>query len=53
MLEWLEVEPLIDLDLRLGEGTGALLALPLLRTACAMLNEMATFESAGVSGKGE
>ena len=52
MLEWLEVEPLIDLDLRLGEGTGALLALPLLRAACAMLNEMATFESAGVSGKG-
>ena len=51
MLEWLGVEPLIDLDLRLGEGTGALLALPLLRSACAMLNEMATFESAGVSGK--
>ncbi len=52
MLDWLEVEPLIDLDLRLGEGTGALLALPLLRAACAMLNEMATFESAGVSGRG-
>jgi len=51
MLEWLGAEPLIDLDLRLGEGTGALLALPLLRSACAMLNEMATFESAGVSGK--
>jgi nicotinate-nucleotide--dimethylbenzimidazole phosphoribosyltransferase len=53
MLDWLEVEPLIDLDLRLGEGTGALLALPLLRSATAMLNEMATFESAGVSGKDE
>jgi len=53
MLDWLEVEPLIDLDLRLGEGTGALLALPLLRAACAMLNEMATFESAGVSEKDE
>jgi nicotinate-nucleotide--dimethylbenzimidazole phosphoribosyltransferase len=51
MLEWLVVEPLIDLDLRLGEGTGALLALPLLRSACAMLNEMATFESAHVSEK--
>lgn len=51
MLDWLEAQPLIDLDLRLGEGTGALLALPLLRSACAMLNEMATFESAGVSGK--
>ena len=51
MLEWLGVEPLIDLDLRLGEGTGALLALPLLRAACAMLNEMATFETAQVSEK--
>ena len=53
MLEALNVEPLIDLDLRLGEGSGALLAFPLLRNACAMLNEMATFESAGVSGKEE
>jgi nicotinate-nucleotide--dimethylbenzimidazole phosphoribosyltransferase len=51
MMEALHAEPLIDLDLRLGEGTGALLAFPLLRNACAMLNEMATFESAGVSGK--
>ena len=51
MLEALAVDPLIDLDLRLGEGTGALLAFPLLRNACAMLNEMATFESAGVSAK--
>ena len=46
------IEALKGLDLRLGEGTGALLALPLLRAACAMLNEMATFDSAGVSGKG-
>ena len=53
MLEALDAEPLIDLDLRLGEGSGALLAFPLLRNACAMLNEMATFESAGVSGKEE
>jgi nicotinate-nucleotide--dimethylbenzimidazole phosphoribosyltransferase len=51
MLDALEARPLLDLDLRLGEGTGALLALPLLRAACMMLNEMATFESAGVSGK--
>lgn len=51
MLEALGADPLIDLELRLGEGTGALLAFPLLRNACAMLNEMATFESAGVSGK--
>lgn len=51
ILEALGAEPLIDLDLRLGEGTGALLAFPLLRNACTMLAEMATFESAGVSGK--
>lgn len=51
MLEALRAEPLIDLDLRLGEGTGALLAFPLLRAACAMLGEMATFASAGISGK--
>jgi nicotinate-nucleotide--dimethylbenzimidazole phosphoribosyltransferase len=51
MLEALGANPLIDLDLRLGEGTGALLAYPLLRAACAMLAEMATFASAGVSGK--
>ncbi len=53
MLEAIGADPLIDLDLRLGEGTGALLAYPLLKNACAMLNEMATFESAGVSGKDE
>ncbi len=53
MLEKLNASALIDLELRLGEGSGALLALPLLRAACAMLNEMATFESAGVSGKEE
>ncbi|MEM7290964.1 MAG: nicotinate-nucleotide--dimethylbenzimidazole phosphoribosyltransferase, partial [Pseudomonadota bacterium] len=42
MLAALDAEPLLDLDLRLGEGSGALLAFPLLRNACAMLNEMAT-----------
>ncbi|MBY8976120.1 nicotinate-nucleotide--dimethylbenzimidazole phosphoribosyltransferase [Rhodobacteraceae bacterium NNCM2] len=51
MLARLGAQPLLDLDLRLGEGSGALLALPLLRAATAMLAEMATFESAGVSGK--
>lgn len=53
MLNALHAKPLLDLNLRLGEGSGALLAFPLLRAACAMLNEMATFESAGVSGKEE
>ena len=42
--------PLIDLNLRLGEGTGALSALPLVTGAIAILCEMATFEDAGVSG---
>lgn len=51
LLNALQAAPLVDLDLRLGEGTGALLAFPLLRNACAMLCEMATFESAGVSGR--
>jgi len=53
VLEALNAEPLLDLELRLGEGSGALLAFPLLRNACAMLNEMATFESAGIAEKEE
>ena len=50
MLEALEAEPLLDLGMRLGEGTGALLAWPLVKAAAAMLREMASFDSAGVSG---
>ena len=50
VLEALDARPLLDLDMRLGEGTGALLAWPLLQCAAAMLSDMASFESAGVSG---
>jgi len=50
VLEALEATPLLQLDMRLGEGTGALLAFPLVKAAAAMLREMASFESAGVSG---
>jgi nicotinate-nucleotide--dimethylbenzimidazole phosphoribosyltransferase len=50
-LETLELRPLLDLEMRLGEGSGALLALPLLDAAVAMLDEMATFSEAGVSGR--
>lgn len=49
MLDALEADPILDLELRLGEGTGAVLALPLLRASCAMLREMATFDAAGVA----
>ena len=50
-LERLALEPLLDLGMRLGEGTGALVALPLVRAAGDLLREMATFDSAGVSDR--
>jgi nicotinate-nucleotide--dimethylbenzimidazole phosphoribosyltransferase len=48
VLAALKLQPLIDLDLRLGEGSGAAIALPLLRLACALHNDMATFAQANV-----
>jgi nicotinate-nucleotide--dimethylbenzimidazole phosphoribosyltransferase len=50
MLDWLGLEPLLDLDLRLGEGTGAAMGISLAECACKILVEMATFDEAGVSG---
>jgi len=51
LLAHLQARPLLDLDMRLGEGTGALLAWPMVQSAALLMNEMASFESAGVSGK--
>lgn len=52
LLDYLHQEPLLDLGLRLGEGSGAALALPLVAAATAILAEMATFDEAGVSDAG-
>jgi nicotinate-nucleotide--dimethylbenzimidazole phosphoribosyltransferase len=51
LLKYLGLEPLLNLDLRLGEGSGGALAWPLLESACRILREMASFEAAGVSRK--
>lgn len=51
MLDILKAKPLVDLGLRLGEGSGAMIAWPLIQSATLILNEMASFESAGVSRK--
>ncbi|MCB9162489.1 MAG: nicotinate-nucleotide--dimethylbenzimidazole phosphoribosyltransferase [Caldilineaceae bacterium] len=53
MLAWLGLEPLLDLGLRLGEGTGAALAMGVLDAAARLLQEMATFADAGIAPKSE
>jgi nicotinate-nucleotide--dimethylbenzimidazole phosphoribosyltransferase len=52
VLDALGLEPLLDLELRLGEGSGAALCLPLLDASLAVLDDMATFEGAGVTDAG-
>ena len=53
MLDFLKVKPLLNLGLRLGEGTGAALAIPLIQASVNFLNQMASFESAGISNEAE
>lgn len=51
MLDFLGVRPLLNLNMRLGEGSGAAVALPIVKSAVNFLNEMASMEDAGISGK--
>jgi nicotinate-nucleotide--dimethylbenzimidazole phosphoribosyltransferase len=49
LLEYIELKPILTLNMRLGEGTGAVLAMPIIESAVRLYNEMATFASADVS----
>lgn len=51
MLKWLGLCPVLDLELRLGEGTGAVLAMSVVEASCKIISDMATFTEAGVSDK--
>lgn len=51
LLNYLQVDPILSLNMRLGEGSGCAVAFPIIQSALTFINEMATFESAGVSNK--
>lgn len=53
MLEFLNVKPILQLDMRLGEGSGVAIAYPIIKASVSFLNEMASFKNAGVSQKNE
>lgn len=48
MLNYLNIKPILNLNMRLGEGTGAVLALPIVKQAANMISNVATFEEAGI-----
>ena len=51
LLDYLQVKPLVSLNMRLGEGTGCAVAYPIIQSSVNFLNQMASFETAGVSNK--
>jgi nicotinate-nucleotide--dimethylbenzimidazole phosphoribosyltransferase len=53
LLRYIGLAPILNLNMRLGEGTGAVLAMPLIESSVRLISEMATFSSAGVSTKSE
>ena len=53
MLEFLEAQPMLNIGMRLGEGTGCAVAYPIIQSAVNFINEMASFESAGITNKSE